>query len=29
MYCIKIGISDDGTPQPNRDLDAETLLVKL
>ncbi len=25
----KIGISDAGTPQPNRDLDAETLLVKL
>ncbi len=25
----KIGISDAGTPQPDRDLDAETLLVKL
>ncbi len=25
----KIGISDAGTPQSDRDLDAETLLVKL
>ncbi len=25
----KIGISDAGTPQPDRDLDAETLVVKL
>ncbi len=27
--CIKIGISDAGTPQTNRDLDAKTLLIKL
>ncbi len=26
---LKIGISDAETPQPDRDLDAETLLVKL
>ncbi len=26
---IKIGISDAGTPQSDRDLDAETILVKL
>ncbi len=26
---LKIGISDSGTPQPNRDLHAETLPVKL
>ncbi len=25
----KKGISDAGTPQPNRDLDAETLFIKL
>ncbi len=25
----KIGISDAGTPQPDRDLNVETLLVKL
>ncbi len=34
MYNIynvrgKIGISDAGTPQPDRDLNVETLLVKL
>ncbi len=28
-WKLKIGISDAGTPQPDRDLDAETLLVKL
>ncbi len=26
---LKIGISDFRTPQPDRDSDAETLLVKL
>ncbi len=26
---IKKGISDAGTPQPDRDLNVETLLVKL
>ncbi len=29
MACLKIGISDAGTPQPDRDLNVETLLVKL
>ncbi len=27
--CIKKGISDAGIPQADRDLDAETLLIKL
>ncbi len=26
---VKIGISDARNPQPGRDLDAETVLVKL
>ncbi len=28
-HGLKVDICDDGTPQPDRDLDAETLLVKL
>ncbi len=29
LYKLKIGISDAGTPQPDRDLNVETLLVKV
>ncbi len=28
IIIIKIDISDAGTPQPDRDFDAETLLIK-